>query len=194
MARYLVRLANEKGFTPEQTRSAAQRIREVLGSKDSIGHLRISSLAIEFDLFAKDDIELNLRKRTLEEKVASLLTLKALDLPPVPRGKIEVLREGIGLFNEERFWECHEVLEQVWHPATGIERNIIQGLILTAAGLVHHQKGEDEVCLSMLKKAHDKLGTQNSYESIDLQGVRTEIRSILNAGSPKPFEIHGATP
>ena len=194
MARYLVRLANDTGYTPQQTRKTAQQIRELLGFKETIGHLRISSRAIEFDLFAGDEEELALRRRKLEEKVAKLLTLKRLDLPPVQRGKLEVLREGIGLFNEERFWECHEVLEQIWHPAKGTERSIIQGLILTAAALMHHQKGEDDVCLSMLKKAHGKLGSHNAYEGVDLQGVREEIESMLESDTPRPFSVHDATP
>ena len=189
MVRYLTRLANDRAHSPKDTRKLAAEIRELLGSKESIGHLRVSSRAIEFDLFARDEKELETRKRLLEKKVGSLITLKTLDLPPVSREKLEVLREGIKLFNEERFWECHEVLEQIWHPAKGAERSIIQGLILTAAALVHHQRGEDNICLSMLNKAHDKLGTQKTYEGIDLQHVKDEIESMLNSETPRRFKL-----
>ncbi len=190
MARYLVRLSNEKGHVPGETRKVSARIRKLLGSKESIGHLRIGSKAIEFDLFADDAKDLEAKKTVLEHQVARVLTLKRLDLPPVPRESQEVFREGIGLFNEERFWECHEVLEQIWHPARGIERNIIQGLILTAAALVHHQKGESDVCLSMLGKALVRLGNVDQYNGIDLNHVRREIRQIVESRDPRPFTIN----
>ncbi len=189
MARYLVRLSNEKRHVPGETKKVAERVRELLGSKESIGHLRIGSKAIEFDLFADDAKDLEAKRAILENQVASVLTLKLLDLPPVPRDKLEVFRDGITLFNEERFWECHEVLEQIWHPAKGAERNIIQGLILTAAALVHHQKGERDICLSMLSKALLRLGSTDQYEGIDLNHVRLEIRQIVQSKGPRPFTI-----
>ena len=194
MARYLVRLANDAGHLPKDTPRLATRIRELLGSKDSIGHLRVSRRAVEFDLFAKDQKELETRTSLLKKNVARLITLKPLDVPPVARERLEVLREGIKLFNEERFWECHEVLEQIWHPAKGAERSITQGLILSAAALVHHQKGEDDICLSMLNKARERLGSQQTFEEIDLQRVRNNIERILESKRPGPFEIATTTP
>ena len=153
----------------------------------------MSSKAIEFDLFARDEKEVETRTGLLEKKVGRLITLKPLDVPPVPRERLEVFLEGIKLFNEERFWECHEVLEQIWHPAKGAEREIIQGLILTAAALVHHQKSEDDVCLRMLKKALERLGSRQAYEGIDLRRVRDSIERRLESKRPGPFKISMAT-
>jgi len=43
------------------------------------------------------------------------------------------LREGgIALFNRERFFECHEVLEEAWLKASGEQRTFLQGLIQVA--------------------------------------------------------------
>ena len=189
MARFLVRLENKNGHAPQETSKIAERVRNLLGSRNSIGHLRVSRKAVEFDLFASDQADLAAKKAVLEEKVARVLTVKPLDVLPKPREKLEVLREGISLFNEERFWECHEVLEQIWHLAHGVERSTIQGLILTAAALVHHQKGEDDVCLRMLRKAFDKLGSQNVYEAVDLKHVRAQIQEMIASKNPKPFTI-----
>ena len=189
MARYLVRLANSKRYGPRDAVGLSIRIRDLLGSKDTIGNLRVSRRAVEFDLFANDPVELEARKLILESKVARILTLKSLDQAPANRDKLEVLREGIGLFNEERFWECHEVLEQIWHPAKGADREIIQGLILTAAALVHAQKDETDVCLSMLRKARGKLGSNAAYEGVGLQQVRISIDRILASKHPVPFRV-----
>src|SRR3990172_8653833 len=90
LARYLTRLANGRGFSPKDTFRLAAEIRQLLGSKDSIGHLRVSSRAIEFDLFARDEKEVETRTGLLEKKVGKLITLKPLDVPPVPKERLEV--------------------------------------------------------------------------------------------------------
>ena len=162
----------------------------MFGAREAIGNLRVSSQAVEFDLFAKDAGELEARKSALDSRIGNIVTLKPLDQPPPPpRGKLEVLGEGIRLFNQERFWECHEVLEQIWHPSKGIERDIIQGLILTAAALVHAQKDENDISIRMLNKAMAKLGTQETYNGINLDQVRLNIGRMLKSERPEAFEI-----
>ena len=185
----MARVANDGSYKPQDTQNLAKTIRELFGSRDTIGHLRISNRAIEFDLFVENPNELESRRRTLESRIGPILTLTPLDLPPKPKPKIDILREGIRLFNEERFWECHEVLEQIWHPAKGTERDIIQGLILTAAALVHAQKYENNTTLTMLKKALSKLGNTEQYEGIDLTIVREKINQMLDSRNPQAFKI-----
>ncbi len=190
MVRYLARIFNEPGYKPSDAKSISQKIRAVLGSTEAIGNLRVSSRAIEFDLFAKDPHEIESRTTTLEKQIGKILTLKHLDQTVIqPRQKMQVLKEGVQLFNEERFWESHEVLEQIWHPAQGVERDIIQGLILTAAALVHAQKDRNETALKMLQKAKDKLGTTDNYEGISLDQVRLRITHLLKTGQPESFKI-----
>ncbi len=45
--------------------------------------------------------------------------------------------EGIRLFNEEDFFECHEVLEELWSETLGAEKKFYQGLIQAAVALFH---------------------------------------------------------
>ena len=189
MVRYLIRVANKTRYQPKDSQPLARTIRELLGGKEKIGHLRIGSKAIELDLFANDPQELRSRLSTIESKIGRVVTLKSLDQLPQAKPKLDIIRDGIKLFNQERFWECHEVLEQAWHPAKGIERDIIQGLILTAAGLVHAQREEIDVSLSMLKKARVKLGTRESYEGIDLNKARAAINRMLDSKHPEAFRI-----
>ncbi len=190
MARYLVRLENRQKHAPKDASSLAKQIREILGSKEAIGHLRISSRAVEFDLFAENTQALDKSKAALEKEVAKIVTVKLLDKVPVPEDKLQILKEGISFFNEERFWECHEVLEQIWHPAEGEERDIIQGLILTAAAFVHAQRNRNDRCIAMLKKAKQKLGTRSSYQGINLDIVRKNIDAIIDSASPVPFQVN----
>src|SRR6267143_3806230 len=188
MMRYLVRLHNNQAFAPKDVQVVQTKIRELLGSTDKIGNLRISTTAIEFDLFVASS-DLGKSKSLLEDKISKVVTLRSLESRVPKRAENEALREGIDLFNQERFWEAHEVLEEIWHPATGIERDTIQGLILTAAAFVHYQKNEASVCLSILSRAKDKLGMTNQFRSLDIEHLRANIDRILENDTPVLFRI-----
>ena len=43
------------------------------------------------------------------------------------------LREGIGLFNQGRFFESHEILEQLYHETEAANKPFFEGLIQLAA-------------------------------------------------------------
>ena len=187
--RYLVRLANSQGYTPRDVKMIQAKIRELLGSADKIGNLRISTSAIEFDLFA-EQTDLNRSKSLLEAKISKVATLRPIEPLVAPaRGEMQTLQEGIDLFNRERFWEAHELLEEIWHHATGVERDIIQGLILTAAALVHYQKNENDVCVSILGRARDKLGTLDHFKSLDISRLRASIEQVLKENMPNLLRI-----
>jgi len=188
MMRYLVRLANSQGYMPRDVEMLQAKIRELLGSADKIGNLRISTSAIEFDLFA-EQTELNRSKNLLESKMSKVVTLRSLESRVSIGGEEETLREGIDLFNQERFWEAHEIIEEIWHPATGVERDIIQGLILTAAALVHYQKNEKAVCVSILGRAMEKLGKLDNFKGLDIRRLRTDIEQTLRDNTPKFLRI-----
>lgn len=45
--------------------------------------------------------------------------------------------EGIRLFNEEEFFECHDVLEELWSETLTDEKKFLQGLIQASVALFH---------------------------------------------------------
>jgi predicted metal-dependent hydrolase len=67
------------------------------------------------------------------------------------------LEEGIRLFNRGKFFEAHEVWEQVWKLAKGNERTFYQGLIQAAAALVHIQRGNYAGAVYVYLKARRNL-------------------------------------
>ncbi len=97
---------------------------------------------------------LNLRFKSLGE----IVTCKRLDVPPLPVVPQQVVDEARQLFNEHRFWEVHEVLEGLWKELSGSEKQLVQGLILVAASLVHAQKDEEAVMWKMLADALEAFG------------------------------------
>lgn len=63
--------------------------------------------------------------------------------------------EGLRLFNDEEFFECHEVLEELWGGTVGPSKKFYQGLIQAAVALFHFGNGNlggaKKVYLSSLK-------------------------------------------
>jgi uncharacterized protein len=189
LARYLVRVANREGYTPRDVQRVANTVRNILGSRESASHFRVATDALEFNMFAKNETELDDRKRLLAQTPFRIINLRLLDTTPKVVDKDEALAEGVQLFNEERFWECHEALELAWHPSKGIERDAIQSIILTAAAFVHHQKGEDEICMSILRRARTKMTPAETYEKIDLKATRKNIDEILDSEKIRLFKL-----
>ena len=189
MARYLLRIANKDGYSPKDVEQVASTIRKILGSRESASHFRVATNALEFNVFARDEEELEDRKRRLTQNLFNIVDVKLLDTPPKVVDKEEALAEGARLFNEERFWECHEVLEQAWHGSKGVERDAIQSIILTAAAFVHYQKGEEEICLSILRRARAKMATANTYEKMDFEELVTDIDGILDSEKIRLFKL-----
>jgi len=95
---------------------------------------------VELDLLLSSKATLEDAVVRLESKIGPSLTIRQLDVDVPKMRKGVAVRMGIDLFNEERYWESHEALESVWLNASGREKELLQGLILIAAALVHMQK------------------------------------------------------
>ena len=151
--RFLVRLSNGSKFAPKDARELTLlSYRAVKEFGGDVGNLRVSTSAVELDLLLKSKTNLESATKSLEKELGPLLTLRELDIPRPQRQAGDAIREGIQLFNEERFWESHEALESAWLTASGADKEILQGLILLAAALVHLQKNELTVTLSMMRR------------------------------------------
>ena len=195
MRRYLVRLKNQEGLKPQQTMEVLIGLRkhaDPLGA--IIKNLRITDLALEFDLYAVDRASKEKTIHALSEKYGAILNERDLEqqestssnLPSrFETSKEETVKVCVQLFNEQRFWECHETLEQIWRrQPSGDEKDVQQGIILAASALVHFQKNEPEVCLGMIPRTLAKLDRwkNDSYYSLDLKKLRESLREILRTG------------
>ena len=104
--------------------------------------------------------------------------------------KEQAISDGISYFNNERFWECHEILEGVWKNCIGNEKFLVQGLILVAAGLVHYQKDEDEICISIFNRALTKLqNSDGKYHNIDISKIKKIVTEMINSKEVSSFLI-----
>lgn len=60
-------------------------------------------------------------------------------LTPMPLDARYPMACGVSLFNHGLYHECHDALEPLWTEATGPLKQLLQGLILLAAGYHHLQ-------------------------------------------------------
>ena len=147
---------------------------------------RVSKKYVEFDT--------TIPKSNLNELVEKLSSIGHFDHAKHVVEEIvekeEAISEGILYFNNERFWECHEILEGVWKNCSGNEKFLVQGLILVAAGLVHYQKDEDEICISIFNRALEKLkNSSGQYHDIDIDKIKKTIHEMINSKTVSSFMI-----
>ena len=98
--------------------------------------------------------------------------------------------DGLALFNQRKFFEAHEVLEDVWREASKPERLFLQGLVQVAVAFVHHSRGNPVGCRSVLERARRNLSHYPEDQGgIDLAGLLRAVdawRQAIDAGTPLP--------
>jgi predicted metal-dependent hydrolase len=63
----------------------------------------------------------------------------------------------VELFNRRQFFECHEVLEEIWTPERGPRRLFLQSLIHFAVAFYHDQRGNPVGATRQLRKGLRKV-------------------------------------
>lgn len=90
--------------------------------------------------------------------------------------------KAVELWDEERFFEAHEVLEEVWHAAPDDDQLFWQGVIQVAVGCCHHQRGNVQGSVSLLRKAAEKLrGYPDVYYGVDVEQLRVYAEGTADA-------------
>ncbi len=102
--------------------------------------------------------------------------------------KRQKFRRGLDLFNQRQFFECHEVLEEIWLEETEEEKPFYQGIIQVAAGFHHYLNGNLAGTSSLLRQGVEKLrGFPPDSHSLDLAGLLGALNPWLDhlaAGLP----------
>ncbi len=92
--------------------------------------------------------------------------------------------EGIKLFNDRHYFECHEMLEDIWHPSQGQDRLHYQGLIQAAISLEHFRKGNQIGAKGLFEKACEKWAElPKEYMGVDLHWLKNTLENFYQSGS-----------
>jgi len=100
--------------------------------------------------------------------------------------------QGIDLFNEGRFFECHEAWEEIWKRSDGEVKLFYQGLIQAAVAILHAQRGNLEGARSLYEKASAKLeAIPHEHMGLAIGALRIELAGFIETatcanGTPLP--------
>jgi predicted metal-dependent hydrolase len=99
------------------------------------------------------------------------------------------------LFNRQKFYEAHDVLENLWLPGRhGANGNFYKGLIQLAGAFVHLQKNRLRPSAALFKLARTNLEKYpRRHERLDLTAVQALIADWLQRLEPSEFTINPLT-
>ena len=191
----MIRLENFRRYVPRNALDLLIELRKASLEFDSVvKNLRVTEQAIEFDLYVLHEESKRKTLQKLELDFGKKIGEKDLAVETPFVDKQSILQESVKLFNEQRYWECHETLEQVWRrEARGPEKDVEQGIILAASALVHFQRNEDLICLGMIPRTIEKLDSWKDpkYNMIDIGRLKEDLKHIYETKEIRPFKIHG---
>lgn len=93
----------------------------------------------------------------------------------------QLFRQAAALFNGVRYWHAHEAWETLWRAAPDEDRDLYQGLIQVAAGLLHLRRRNVRGARNKLREGLEKLrGYGPAYHGIFLNELVREARRLLD--------------
>jgi hypothetical protein len=93
-------------------------------------------------LFRSSDSHLELLKNTLSDR--------------------DLLIQAISMFNCERYWEYHELLERIWKSQEGNAKRYIQCLILVGVSQVKYQMNQPNIGKTVYSRALREMSRLNA--------------------------------
>jgi predicted metal-dependent hydrolase len=88
--------------------------------------------------------------------------------PPHPTRQLDPrFLKGIELFNEREFFECHEVLEELWNDQQEPEKQLTQGILQIAVAYYHYLRGNYSGTCKLFHRAWPRIsGFRNSADCV----------------------------
>lgn len=105
---------------------------------------------------------------------------------------LQKMKEGIELFNQQKYWECHESLEDLWmEDRNDNARNIYWAIIQVAAACIHYRDENLVGAQGMITKAKDKFKrcrdqdvlTDLAFKFLDWEELEAVVFKIPNQDS-----------
>jgi uncharacterized protein len=187
LIRYMVYLKNEK-YNPNDATWILSLSRNILhDDKIIIRDVRVASHFLELDISIATSSGIGKIKSKLSH-IAPIIDIdRIIEKELDKRECLELARE---LFNNEKYWKTHEVLEGIWKHTQGDERDLLNGIILVAAALVHYQKAELAICISIMKRALVKLNNSyGKYYDVDIDSLKREVTNMVKSSKVSNFRI-----
>lgn len=92
----------------------------------------------------------------------------------------EKFRKGIDLFNKRKFFECHDLFEEIWMGIEGPDAEFFRALIHLAVGCYHLKNRNYRGAKSQLIKGIGKLEPyEPEYSSIRISPLIESFREVV---------------
>jgi hypothetical protein len=99
----------------------------------------------------------------------------------------QIIDTASALFEEERYWESHVLLESLWKISTGGYRKYVQNLIYFSVSMIKYQMGEFETARKVFQKSMETFELE--YSTVQGSGGVGDFRYPFPFTFPKPENI-----
>lgn len=173
----MIYLFNDK-LKPNNAKEILKRARSLaIGLDIVLRDIRVATHFLEIDVSLPHDSDLA-HTLSLLRQIGPVIDCQKIEDKYIE--KKESLEYGRNLFNSQKYWRAHEVLEATWKRSESTEKQILNAIILMSAAFVHYQKDENDICISILERALRKLdNVKGNYFEIDLDKIKAEINKII---------------
>lgn len=104
------------------------------------------------------------------------------------RTHLQIIAEGIRLFNAQKYWECHEELEDHWLEEPGPIRNVYWAVIQVAASMIHYRNDNLIGARGLWLKAKQKFDRCEQFkieselleQNLSWSELKLMVRSVPN--------------
>jgi hypothetical protein len=87
---------------------------------------------------------------------------------------------GVLLFNQQDFFEAHEVWEDLWAESHGDTRRFYQGLIQAAVGLCHYANGNLRGAVKLFRTSQGYMeGLPSPFQGMDLTAFWLDMNTCF---------------
>ena len=91
------------------------------------------------------------------------------------------LNSAFDLFNNEKWYDAHDALEDIWNVLEGDERQIIQGILQVSVSQFHLGKGNFNGAIILLGEGLGRIKKRENINiGVDLISFCEELEIILN--------------
>lgn len=90
------------------------------------------------------------------------------------REHLKKIVAGLELYNQQKYWECHELLEDHWLEDVGDQARLVYWAVIQAATALYHARNENLAgACGMLIKAQEKL------DRLEASRVETKLLTAI---------------
>jgi predicted metal-dependent hydrolase len=101
----------------------------------------------------------------------------------------ETFRQGVEAFNQQRFYECHDLLESIWMESPEAEKKFYQGILQIAVACYHLGHGNWQGTVVLLGEGIGRLADfQPTYRGIEVSQLRQDSYRLLQRLQPMSAE------